>query len=248
MERNSQINNAFYDTLQDDWYTALNHPVALLRQENAIRVPWVAKEIEKVFGNKPQRILDVGCGAGFLTNPLALRGHQVFGIDLSKPSLEIAKKHDETGKVNYRYANAYDLPFEKESFDIVCAMDILEHVEEPSRLISEAARVLKPKGMFFFHTFNRTFLSYILVIKGVDWFVKNAPPNMHVYELFIKPKELETLCAQSGLKVDFMKGFIPNIWTKAFWKLLLTREVPSDFKFTFSSDLMTGYCGVARKT
>lgn len=239
------INNAFYETLADHWYTAYDHPIALLRAENQIRTPWILQEIEH---KGPCRLLDIGCGAGLLTNAAALKGHTVYGIDLSEKSLEVAKKYDSTQTVSYQVADALHLPYDNESFDVVCAMDILEHVEDPERLIQEASRVLKLNGLFFFHTFNRNFLSYLLIIKGVEWFVRNAPPHMHVYSLFIRPNELKTFCERHHLLPEKWVGLRPKIRTKAFFKLLLTRIVPSDFRFRFSKDLSTGYCGIARKS
>lgn len=236
------INNSFYDELGDDWYTSDSHPIALLRAENALRVPWIINEI-----GKDKAVLDIGCGAGMLTNALAKEGHEVFGIDLSENSLKVAQKKDATGKVKYAKANAYALPYENESFDVVCAMDILEHVEEPSLLIQEAARVLKPDGLFFFHTFNRNFLSYLVVIKGIDWFVPNAPKNMHVYPLFIKPKELKQLCFEKHLCIVALHGFRPKLLSLPLLKMLIQKRVPENFGFRFSKSLATGYCGYAKK-
>lgn len=240
------INNDFYESLHEGWYEADDHPIALLRAENGIRIPWIQQEIAKRF-NGPIKVLDVGCGAGFLTNALALQGHEVVGIDLSGSSLDVAKKHDTTNTVKYLEADAYALPFPSECFDVVCAMDILEHVDRPQQLIHEASRVLRPGGIFFFHTFNRTWLSYMLVIKGVDWFVPNAPKNMHVYHLFITPKELETICKQEHMQMDVLKGFAPKIMQKPFWELLYSRKVSKNFQFLFTNSLQTGYCGIAIK-
>lgn len=235
------INNDFYDQLGDGWYSDTNHPIALLRAENAIRVPWIASEI-----SNPSKVLDIGCGAGFLTNPLAQNGHTVFGIDLSQTSLEIAKKRDATQKVTYEVANAYCLPYSDESFDVVCAMDVLEHVDHPQLLIAEASRVLKKGGQFFFHTFNRNFLSYLMIIKGVEWCVPNTPKNMHVYPLFIKPEELADLLENEQLTIQKVFGFRPKI-NRPFFKMVFTRKIPVAFEFCFSKNLMTGYCGSARK-
>lgn len=240
------INNDFYETLKDDWYDANNHPIALLRAENRCRAPWVAKILKTRLGSN-LRVLDIGCGAGFLSNDLSKQGNQITGIDLSESSLQVAQKHDATKKVTYIKGDAYNLPFVENAFDAVCAMDILEHVEKPAVLIHEASRVLRPGGLFFFHTFNRNWLSHLIVIKGVDWFVKNAPKNMHVYDLFITPQELTQLCAAESLTVDTCVGLVPQITKWAFWKMLLTREVPADFAFTFTKSLATGYCGVAVK-
>src|SRR5581483_1407252 len=104
------INNDFYEHLEDKWYTASDHPIAILRAENKVRVPWVQDEIKKRIAGSAS-VLDVGCGAGFLTNPLALQGHTVTGIDISSSSLDIAKKYDKTKKVKYIHADAYNLPF-----------------------------------------------------------------------------------------------------------------------------------------
>jgi len=240
------INNEFYETLGNDWIDRHDHPVAMLRRENALRTPWVIQELEKRLPNKAN-VLDIGCGAGLLSNPLAEAGHQVTGIDLSLSSLEVAKKHDATQRVNYFQANAYSLPLEKSSFDVVCAMDILEHLEEPNLLIAEASRVLKPNGLFFFHTFNRNLLSFLTVIKSMEWFIKNTPPNLHVYPLFIKPDELNDHLKTYKLDAIYWTGLVPNIVSRASMKLLFTGKVPPDFSFRFTRSLRTGYCGIAKK-
>ncbi len=236
------INNEFYHELGDRWIEASDHPIALLRAENRIRNPWVASQLPS-----SAKVLDMGCGAGFLTHDLAKLGHEVVGIDLSEDSLRIAKKIDETGRIHYLQADVTAVPFSDHSFDAVCAMDLLEHVENPVAVIQEAARLLKPGGLFFFHTFNRTVLSWLVVIKGVEWCVKNAPPDMHILRLFIKPKELEMMCADQGLVVEEMRGLNVKFSSKAFWHMVFKRIVPEDLEFVFTDSLKTGYSGVARK-
>lgn len=243
----ASINNAFYDTLNEDWYKALNHPVALLRAENKVRNPWIMETIQKSYAEKCA-VLDIGCGAGLLANPLAMQGHAVTGIDLSLSSLEVARGFDATKAVSYLQAPAEQLPFPDQHFDVVCAMDLLEHVENPEVVIQEASRVLKPGGLFFFHTFNRNLISWLIVIKGVEWFVKNAPANMHVYPLFIKPSELEMMCGRHALGFEKIHGLRPDFQSRAFWKMLFTRTVSEAFRFVFVPSLATGYVGFARKT
>ncbi len=241
MERHSKINNDFYDELGIDWYSGENHPIALLRAENSVRIPWIAKNLPPA-----SILLDIGCGGGLLTNALAKLGHTVTGIDISEKSLEVARAQDKTATVRYLTANAYSLPFPDNSFDAISAMDLLEHVESPHLVIAEAARVLKPKGLFFFHTFNRNLLSYLLIIKGVDWFVPNAPKNMHVYPLFIKPKELEEMCETYRLRISALHGFRP-VFSPSLFKMALRKQIPADLSFRFCRSLKTGYCGYARK-
>ena len=245
MERKS-INNAFYDSLKEGWFNRVDHPVALLRAENRLRNPWIQEVIQQEFARKVS-ILDIGCGAGFLTHDLAVSGHEVHGIDLSSESLYWAQAKDTTGSVHYKQGTAYDLPYQRESFDVVLAMDLLEHVEDPKRVCMEAGRVLKKNGLFFFHTFNRTLLSYLLVIKGVELCVSNTPKNMHVYSLFIKPSEMQSMCGEAGMKVDKIHGVRPIFIQKALWKMVFTRKVEEDFAFRFTPSLQTGYSGFARK-
>lgn len=242
----AEINNEFYNELGGGWMNRADHPVALLRAENALRAPWICREIRKRIGSRA-KILDVGCGAGLLTNHLAQNGYDATGIDLSASSLDIASKMDVTKTVQYQHANAYALPFPNNSFDVVCAMDILEHVEVPNLLIAEASRVLRPEGLLFFHTFNRNLLSYFFIIKGVEWFVPNTPSNMHVYSLFIRPDELEEMLQDYKLKPVEWHGFVPKILSPPLVKMLLTRRVPSNFSFRFSRSKLTGYCGIAEK-
>jgi len=237
------INNSFYDELQEGWYDSCGHPIALLRIENQARTPWVLSKIPK-----KSTILDIGCGAGFLANELAVAGHQVTGIDLSPKSLEVARNHDQTKSVDYRVADALELPFADASFDVVTSMDFLEHIENPHASIREASRVLKPGGSFFFHTFNRNFLSYLVVIKGVEWVVKNTPKNMHVFNLFVKPEELRAYCREEGIAVQEIHGLGPKMKSRAFWKMVFKRSVPADLEFEMHASTKCGYVGIGVKS
>lgn len=243
----AQINNEIYETLGERWYEAFDDPVALLRAENNLIGPWVKDRIRNNFLDTPMSILDVGCGAGFLTNSLAEDGHRVTGLDLSKESLNVARRHDHTHSVNYREGNALQLPFPDKSFDVVTCMDFLEHVTAPAKVISEAGRVLRPGGLFFFHTFNRNIVSWFFAIKCLEWLVKNTPKNMHVIELFIKPEELRKYCSEAGLDTVEIKGLKPVIGNIPL-KSLFTGVVPEDMRFEFTRSLMISYLGYARKT
>lgn len=244
-QRSDQVNNDLYHELGERWYHAKDDPVALLRAESRTRNPWVVDEIKKSFSSA--KVLDIGCGAGILANELAKQGMNVVGIDASKESLEIARKYDTTKQVQYQIGDANHLPFESDSFDIVCAMDFLEHVEDPAHIVSEASRVLRMDGLFFFHTFNRNFIAWLIGIKGVEWFVKNTPPNLHSYRYFIKPSELALMCEQRGLAVQKILGLEPVIASRAFVKLLVTGTVEDDFRFRFSNTKLIGYTGIAKK-
>jgi 2-polyprenyl-6-hydroxyphenyl methylase/3-demethylubiquinone-9 3-methyltransferase len=238
----TQVNNEIYAALGDLWYTSEDSPVALLRAESRLLNPWVAAQL----GERRCRILDVGCGAGFLANHLGGLGHDVTGLDVSDDALEVAARHDPRHTVRYQKGDALNLPFEDASFDVVCAMDFLEHLETPERAIAEAARVLRPAGLFFFHTFNRNFLAWLVIIKGVEWFVQNTPPRLHVLRLFLKPTEVAAMCRAHGLGDVKLRGLRPRVG-RAFWRMLATGTVPAGFEFTFTQGMRLGFVGCARK-
>ena len=244
-EDRPRVDNTIYDSLGDLWQEGDSNPVALLRAESRLKNPWVAQTLTRLLGDRPLKVLDVGCGGGLLSNALATH-HDVTGVDLSEPSLEMARRYDRTGRVNYIKASAYELPFPDPCFDAVCVMDFLEHIEDPARVIRESTRVLKPGGLLFFHTFNRSWFSWLIAIQGVRWFVKNTPQHMHVLHLFIRPAELMTMCAAEGLEVLDVRGSHPK-FNGAFWRLLLTRRVSPQFQFEFSRSTPVGYLGYARK-
>lgn len=238
-----KVDNAFYGTLGERWYAADDDPVALLRAEARLRNPWVRDQLPA----PRSRVLDLGCGAGFLSNYLSEQGNSVVGIDLSSGALEVARAHDESSRVEYRLGDATRLPFADGSFDAVCAMDLLEHVEDPAAVVREAARLLRPGGRFFFHTFDRNPLSALLVIGAVRLVLPGTPKDLHLYRLFVRPRELRRYCRKSGLAVRELRGVRPVV-SGALLRLAARGRVPRDFRFRFSRTTMAGYCGYAEKT
>lgn len=242
MANANEVDNSIYDNYGDQWYTAVDDPIALLRAENKVKSPWILARIKA-----PSVILDVGCGAGFLTNELALTGHTVTGVDLSESSLAVAARYDQTKTVTYKVANAYELPFPDASFDALCAMDFLEHVEDPAKAIKEFSRVLKPGGKFFYHTFNRNFIAWFVIIKLVEWLIPKTPKNMHVLRLFIKPRELKMYCQLAQMQTQELIGIKPVFSSIPLTKIF-SGSVPPEMRFELTSSLMTSFMGVAVKS
>jgi 2-polyprenyl-6-hydroxyphenyl methylase/3-demethylubiquinone-9 3-methyltransferase len=242
----TRVNNGVYDTLGERWYGAQDDPIALLRAESRLRNPWVQAELARAFGPVAADVLDIGCGGGFLSNHLGEFGHRVTGLDASNDALAVARRYDRTGLVRYEQGDALNLPYPDASFDAVCAMDFLEHVENPERVIAEAARVLRPSGLFFFHTFNRNLWAWLVVIKGVEWFVRNTPPHLHALRLFLKPSEVRALCERHGLSAPQLRGVRP-VFDRSFWTLLATRRVSLAFSFTFTPSTRLAFSGCAEK-
>jgi 2-polyprenyl-6-hydroxyphenyl methylase/3-demethylubiquinone-9 3-methyltransferase len=228
------------------WYTAFDDPVALLRAESKVKTPWIVARLKSHGLTATAKVLDVGCGAGFLTNALAEEGFVVTGVDLSEESLQVAHKHDASHSVQYVSADAYHLPFADNTFDAVTALDFLEHVEEPQKVIAEISRVLKPGGLFFFHTFNRNLFAWLVIIKLVEWFVKNTPKNMHVLRLFVTPQELSCYCTAAGLDVKEITGLKP-VFSSIPLKSIFTGVVPESLRFELQKSLMLSYLGYSIK-
>lgn len=241
------INNQFYDELGDRWYEDDTHIIALLRAESKLKIDYVREVFRREKVEAGARLLDIGCGGGLISNPLAKLGFEVFGIDQSASSLATAKRRASPGsKVQYAEGNAYQLDFPDRSFDTVMLLDFLEHVDDPARAVKEALRVLKPDGILLFYTFNRTFIAGILAVKAVEFIARDCPKNFHLLRMFIKPKELEGMLASSGFRVREYRGLRPKIGSRAFWVSLMTRRVHRDFGFVYTRDLNLGYMGFAK--
>jgi 2-polyprenyl-6-hydroxyphenyl methylase/3-demethylubiquinone-9 3-methyltransferase len=240
------VNNEVYRSLGERWYEADDDPIALLRAEARLHAPWIAERIRAELGGGARRVLDVGCGAGFIANALAARGLEVTGVDASPDALEVAARRDATGRARFVLGDARALPFPDASFDAACAMDFLEHVEPLDAVIGEIARVLAPGGLVFFHTFDRSPISWLVVIKAVELFVANVPRDLHVLRAFVKPRELRAACAAHGLAVRDLRGCAPRA-SGALLRLAATGIVPPDLEFRFTRGTWAGYSGFAQK-
>jgi len=248
MAKKLEIDNDFYNDLGEKWFEGDDHPIALLRQEQTAKNTWVKTKLESFFGEKKLKVLDVACGGGFLAKELYKSGHDVIGIDKSETTIKSARdKWGVKDRLSFKEADAYNLPFESDSFDVVCAMDFLEHVYKPEKVIKEISRVLKPGGQFFFHTFNRNPISNFLAADLIKICFKGKQPQIHIKELFIKPKELETYCESSNLKVESFFGLSPKFLSKYFWYSLFTRRVHPKFEFVLKKSCLISYLGNAKK-
>jgi 2-polyprenyl-6-hydroxyphenyl methylase/3-demethylubiquinone-9 3-methyltransferase len=162
---------------------------------------------------KGTRTLDVGCGGGLLAEEFAALGCDVVGLDPSGVSLETARAHARTSglEIEYVQGSGEQLPFEDAAFDIVYCCDVLEHVDDLPRVIGEIARVLRPGGVFLYDTINRTPMSKLLMIKVFqEWeSTRWMEPNVHDWQMFIKPKELFAELARAGLENRELTGLKP---------------------------------------
>lgn len=246
------INNDFYDELGDRWYTDDSHAIALLRAEAVPKVDYIRDVFDRVGLAPGASVLDVACGAGLVSLPLAEAGYDVTGVDRAADAIAVGrdwgrKRLGPDASVRFRVGDAYALDDADASYDAVLLMDFLEHVERPADVIAEAARVVRPGGVVVYHTFNQTWLADLFAIKGLHLAVRDGPPDLHVYRLFLPPDEVDAMLDDAGLNTIDVQGLRPEVGTWAFWSTLLRRRVHPAFSFTRTSSLQVGYMGAAVK-
>ena len=186
-----------------------------LHDINPLRIHY----IQKFISLQEQRIVDVGCGGGILTEGLAKKGADMLGIDLSEELIDIADLHGlESGvKASYKKISAEALvDAESASFDHLVCMEMLEHVPEPGSVIAACAKMVKPGGYVFFSTLNRKPKAYLLAIVAAEHILKMLPAGTHDYKTFIKPSELSQSARNAGLELQGMIGIQYNPLTKNF--------------------------------
>ena len=166
-----------------------------------------------------QQLVDVGCGGGILAEAMAQRGADVTGIDMGEAPLAVAKLHQqESGvEVDYRQSTAEQLA-EREAgtYDIVCCLEMLEHVPDPGSVIAACAALARPGGALYFSTINRNPKAFAFAIVGAEHILQLLPAGTHEYAKFIKPSELASWIRDAGLVLDDMTGLTYNPLTKHY--------------------------------
>jgi 2-polyprenyl-6-hydroxyphenyl methylase/3-demethylubiquinone-9 3-methyltransferase len=224
-----RIDNDLYHADGDRWWQS-DSPLYLIQSSvNPARVSYLKKKLFNELKVNPQgkAALEVGCGGGLLCEEIARMGFDVTGIDPSEHSLQIATNHAKASglRINYEKGTGEALPCRDNSSDIVFCCDVLEHVRDVPKVISEICRVLKPGGVFCYDTLNRTFLSKLVAI-NISQVWKRwafAPPNLHVWEMFIKPDELKSLLEQNNLAWKEHMGMELNVSFLKFLRFLRKR-------------------------
>ncbi len=149
------------------------------------------------------RILDIGCGGGLLCEPMARLGATIVGADAAYTNIEVAKIHAAQNNlsIDYRVTTAEELANNGEQFDIILNMEVVEHVADVNLFIKTTAKMLKPQGLMFVSTLNRTWKSWGLAIIGAEYILRWLPKGTHDYKKFLKPQELKNLLFQNTLTV-----------------------------------------------
>ena len=196
-----------------------------LHMLNPCRLDYITQQIAAEFDRdlkdaKPfqsLRLLDIGCGGGLLSEPMARLGAEVVGADAAEGNLPVARIHAEQSglQIDYRHTTAEDMAAAGEQFDVVLNMEVVEHVADPLSYLTATQQLLKPGGLEICSTINRNPKSYAMAIFGAEVVMRWLPRGTHEWNKFITPDELFDLLRQAGLDPVDRKGFVfnPILWS-----------------------------------
>jgi 2-polyprenyl-6-hydroxyphenyl methylase/3-demethylubiquinone-9 3-methyltransferase len=216
-----------------DWWNPRG-PLAALHKLNPVRLAYIRNRTAARFGRDPKkldclaglRMLDIGCGGGILSEPLARLGVEIVGADPAEDNIAAARAHAQDGgiAVDYRATTAEELAAQAERFDVVLAMEVVEHVTDVPLFVETCASMVKPGGLMIAATLNRTLKSFALAIVGAEYVLRWLPRGTHQWDKFVTPAELETAVENSGLRVTGERGVIYNPFADR-WQLSSDMDV-----------------------
>lgn len=218
MSHNSVVEKeiAHFDALASDWWDA-DGPMRPLHMMNAPRADWILVRIGEYL-NARGPILDVGCGAGLLSEAMAKGGFSVTGLDAGADVIAAARAHAQGQGLDltYRQGTAEALVAEGVTFPVVTALEIIEHVADPVAFLSSLKALVAPGGVLFLSTLNRTIKSYVVAKIGAEYMLKLLPVGTHDWQKFIKPEELSRMSRQAGLKIEETAGLSYSPLSRTF--------------------------------
>jgi 2-polyprenyl-6-hydroxyphenyl methylase/3-demethylubiquinone-9 3-methyltransferase len=228
---------AKFSKLSETWWDP-NGKMKPLHAINPLRLAYIRDAACRKFDRDPKkldslsglRILDIGCGAGLLCEPLTRLGAKVTGVDPSATNIEVAKLHAAKSglEIDYRRTTIEDMPDDK--FDIVLAMEVVEHVVSVGAFLDRCAALMKPDGLMLVSTLNRTWKSFALAIVGAEYVLRWLPRGTHQWDKFVTPSEIEHHLSRNRLMITEQSGVIYN---------------PLADKWLLSSDMDVNYMVIA---
>jgi len=216
-----------FSKLADDWWD-VNGKFKPLHMFNPIRIEYIIEKIKQHFKIKDDKanflnglnILDIGCGGGLISEPMARLGGMVTGIDASEKNIKVAKIHSNKSKLKINYINKSPEQLEDvKKFDVILNLEIVEHVDNLDLYIKSCHNLLKKNGLMFTATLNRSLMSYFKAIIGAEYILRWLPIGTHDWNKFLKPEELEKILQDQKFSTVDIKGLefnpILNKWKKS---------------------------------
>jgi 2-polyprenyl-6-hydroxyphenyl methylase/3-demethylubiquinone-9 3-methyltransferase len=201
--------------LASQWWDEAG-PLAPLHKLNPTRLGYIREQACARFGRDPRaprplaglEVLDVGCGGGLLSEPLARLGARVTGIDLEPANLEVAAEHARASGlvIDYRESSVEQLAAEGRGFNLVCVMEVVEHVADQAGFLDACGRLVRPGGGLVLATLNRTFRAFALGIVAAEYVLRWLPPRTHTWSRFLRPSEAARMLRPSGVAVVDLTG------------------------------------------
>lgn len=218
---------AKFEAMAAEWWDADGkfRPLHLM---NPVRLDYITRQVAAQFGRDLKaprpfaglRMLDIGCGGGLLSEPMARLGATVVGADAAAGNIPVARIHAEQQglDIDYRHTTAEALAAAGERFDLVLAMEIVEHVADPQDFLTTCAAMVAPGGMLIASTLNRTARSFMAAIVAAEWVLRWLPKGTHDWARFIAPDDLDAMIRTAGLSPVDRKGMVYNPITRG-WSL-----------------------------
>jgi 2-polyprenyl-6-hydroxyphenyl methylase / 3-demethylubiquinone-9 3-methyltransferase len=210
---------ARFAKLAGEWWDA-HGPFRPLHQINPVRLTYIRDQLCRHFGRDPTAapslsglaVLDIGCGGGLVSEPLARLGAQVTGIDPAPETIEAAKAHAKGAglKITYKATTAEALADQDKTFDAVLLLEVIEHVRDVPAFLARVAPLVKPGGVMILSTLNRTLKAYALAIVGAEFILRWVPVGTHQWERFVRPEELKAALRGARLNLTDTMGMVYN--------------------------------------
>jgi len=210
---------AKFEAMAAQWWD-VNGKFKPLHMMNPCRLDYIVEQIASEFDRdvtkrlpfKGLRLLDIGCGGGLLSEPMARMGARVVGADAAAGNIPVAQVHAKQSNLNidYRHTTAEALAKAGEEFDVILNMEVVEHVADPAAYLKACQQLLKPGGLMLCSTINRNAKSFAVAIVGAEYVMRWLPKGTHDWAKFITPDELYDLIRTAGLRPVDRKGFVFN--------------------------------------
>lgn len=218
---------AKFEAMAAEWWDP-NGKFKPLHMLNPCRLGYIVDQVTAEFGRdrdaldslKGLRVLDIGCGGGLLSEPMARLGAEVVGADAAERNIHVARLHAEQSglEIDYRHTTAEALAEAGETFDVVLNMEVVEHVADPLAYLTACRQLLRPGGVMICSTINRNAKSWLFAIVGAEQVMRWLPKGTHEWSKFITPDELFALLREAGLEPVDRKGFVFNPLTWS-WRI-----------------------------